>query len=47
MDTLSGPREDSGALPENEDGDLLDLLCDKLWLATLIYFIQISETSVN
>lgn len=47
METLSGLREDVRALLEREDRDLYDLLCDKLWLAGLIYFIQILETSVN
>ena len=38
MGTLRGLRE---------DWDFSDLFCDKLWLAKLIYFIQILETSVN
>lgn len=47
MDTLLGLREDMRALPEKQDRDLFDLFCDKLWLAGLIYFMEIFEASVN
>lgn len=47
MDTLSGLKEGARTLPERVDRDLFDLLCDKLWLARLIYFIQFLETSEN
>lgn len=34
VDTLSGLRENVMPLPEKEERDLFDLLCDKLWLAS-------------
>ena len=45
MDTLLGLRGDIRALPEKQD--FCELFCDKLWLAGLIYFMEIFDASVN
>lgn len=47
MDTLLGLKGDMRALPEKQDRVLFDLFCDKLWLAGLIYYIEIFDASVN